>query len=644
MFTGSSKKLTLVAPLFNPFNYRGYCTAFLDSKPFDRKRKTLRDSVKIFFDTSVKTDQSGATPCKNIDEDPFNKCEPVNCAAHYNGRKPYFNDKIKRCVRVPKCITKGNQHLPNIIYNPRTNKCMKNNIIKADDFDYIKSLVYQNKRIPKDIVIVKKSRKNSKNDTELLLKDDPVTPDVFDRVENQKRYNPTEFYNNKIYDARKNRFPELIQVEDTPVCTKVNCAEPGIVWYMSENLNTILFLIAITVFQFCLLGWLIYYISFNVLCRCKKKLERHYYNYRQDVSVTTPLIGTSNIETETTCQFMTESSNVDKKIQCYKSCQREQAKVSLSDDILSKCLNRRKWELNQAKSYNTRMCPEFTSFDKNTDDKSGVMQVSEYQQYSVCTDNALEPKVFYENEKVKVKKSSKSKSSKSLKKPESLHTPGTKSGVLKEYTDSDIVLSERVLKCHSFNYMGEEPLPSFTKACTSDCYCDNKCDSTQTSLGWSQAPDKESIDERITGFRPDSQSREVFTCGKIKFDAKSHSSEKGAQASFTNDSLDDFLSERGMIFLAGEDVSKYSIETDLLSSSSVSSKTSKNHVLKNVMSLFRKKSQQRISSDPGLKKSKESINLELIHMSRPTVYSSSNVDSEVMNMTAKKIKDSRSSL
>lgn len=610
---------------------------FLDSKPVDRKRNTMRDNVKIFFDTYMKADQS----CKNHDEDPFNKCEPVNCAVHYNGKKPYFDNKMKRCVSAPKCISRDSEHLPIVIYDPRTNKCVKNNIIKLDDINYIKSLIHQNIRVPNDIVIIKKARKKTKNNTDLVYNtENQVTPDIYDRVENENSHSPkSKFLKNKIYNTISG-FPELIQIEPTTVCTKVNYAEP-MVWYMSENLNNILFLIAISVFQFCLLGWLIYFISFNVLCHCKKKLERHYYNYRQDASVTTPLIGTSNIETETTCQFLTESSNVDKKIQCYKACQREQAKISLSDDILSKCVNRRKWELNQTKSHNTRMCPEFSSLNESADVKSGVMQVSEYQQYSVYTNNAFEPKVNYENEKVKGKKNSKSKSSKSLKKPESLHALKNKPGEIKEYTDSDIVSSERILKCHSFNYMGEEPLPGFTKASTSDCYCDYKYDSTQTSLGWLQAPEK---DEKNTGFKPDTQSREVFACAKITFDTKSHSSEKGAQASFTNDSLDDFLSDRKMLSLTAEDISKYSMERDLLSLSSMSSKTSKNHVLRDVMSLFRKKSKQRVSSDPGFENSKDSINLELIHMSRPTVYSSSNIDSDVINMTTKRIKDSRTSL
>lgn len=645
MFTGSSKKLTLVAPLFNPFNYIGYCTAFLDSKPVDRKRRTMRNSVKIFFDTNIKAGQCYASSCKNIDEDPFNKCEPVNCDVRYNGRKPYFDNKIKRCVSAPECISKDNQYLPDIIYDLRTNKCSRENIIKVDDFSYIKSLLQENRRVPKDIVIVKKSRPHAKNIKisnflTVMNEGGDITTDIFDRVENEGSNTPSnDFLRNKIYDAT---FPELMQIEAVPGCTTVNKTEPGLVWYMSENLNTILFLIIVTVFQFCLLGWLIYFVSFNVFCRCKKKLERHYFNYRQDASVTTPLIATSNIETETTCQFMSESSNIDKKIQCYKSCQKEQAKISLSDDILSKCLNRRKWELNQTKSHN--IYPAFSPLNESTDVKRGVIKVSEYQQYSVYANNAIEQKANYENEKVKVKKSAKSKSSKSLKKSESLHKSENKSVDLKEYTDSDIVLSERILKCHSFNYMGEDPQPDFTKACTSDCFCDNKCDNTQTSLDWSQATDNESKNEKLTGFKPDNQKRDVFTCTKVKHDVKSHSSEKGAQASFTNDSLDDFLSERGMIFLAGEDISKYSMESDIVSLSSVSSKTSKNHVLKNVLSLFRKKSKQHVSSDPGLEKSKESINLELIHMSRPTVYSSSNVDSEVINMTAKKNKDSRSSL
>lgn len=649
MFTGSSKNLTLVAALFNPYNYRGYCTAFLDSKPVDRKQRIMRNSVKIFFDTNIKADQCYARPCKNIDEDPFNKCEPVNCDVRYNGRKPYFDNNIKRCVNVPECISKDNQYLPDITYDPRTNKCSKENIIKEDDFSYIKSLLQENRRVPKDIVIVKKSRpsrpENSKNAivTNFLNvnnEEGDITTDIFDRVENERSDKLSKnFLRNKIYDTT---FPELMQMETSLFSTTGNRTKPGLVWYMPENLNTILFLIAITAFQFCLLGCLIYFVSFKVLCRCKKKLERHYFNYRQDASVTTPLIGTSNIETDTTCQFMSESSNIDKKIQCYKSCQREQAKISLSDDILSKCLNRRKWELNQTKSHN--ICPAFPPLNESTDVKRGVMKVSEYQQYSVYANNAIEQKANYKNEKVKVKKSAKSKSSKFLKKSESLHKSENKSGDLRKYTDSDIVSSERILKCHSFNYMGEDPQSDFTKACTSNCFCDNKCGSTQTSLDWSHAPDNESTHEKVTGFEPDTQNCDVFTCAKVKLDDKSHSSEKGAQASFTNDSLDDFLSERGMIFLAGEDISKYSMESDPVSLSSVSSKTSKNNVLRNVLSLFRKKSKQRVSSEPGLEKSKESIDLELIHMSRPTIYSSSNVDSEVMNTIAKKIKDSRSSL
>lgn len=630
MFTGSSKKLTLVAPLLNPFNYRGYCTAFLDSKLVDRKRRTMRDNVKIFFDTNIKTDQGYASSCKSIDEDPFNNCEPVNCDVRYNGKKPYFDNKIKRCLSVPLCISNDNQYLPDVIYDPRTNMCIKDNTIKLDDFNYIKSLVHQNIRVPKDIVIVKKGRPSSK-----IWRHKDYTTDIFDYLENGFNHKTTRKRpRTRIHDAKESAYPEVIQIETT---RPTNCT--SFLKYMSQNLNTILFLVIITMFQFCILGWLIYFISFNVICCCKKKLEQHYYNYRQDVSVTTPLIGASNIETETTCQFMTDSSNVDKKIQCYKSCQKEQAKVSLSDDILSKCLNRRKWELNQTKSHN--IPSKFSPHNESTDVKRGVMQVSEYQQYSVYATNAADQKVNYENEKVK--KSAKSKSSKSLRQSDTLHKSEDKTAALKEYTDSDIVLSERILKCHSFNYMGEDPQPESAKA-SSNSVCDRKCGSTQTSSHWSQGTKNECTDNKVTAVKPDTQNREVYTCSKVKYDRKSRSSEKGAQASFTNDSLDDFLSERGMILLASEDMSRYTLESDILSLSSVSSKTSKNHVLKNVLSLFRKKSKQCVSSDPGLQQSKESINLELIHMSRPTVYSSSNVDSEIMNMTAKKIKDSRSSL
>lgn len=618
----------------------------------------MRDGVKIFFDTVVKDDQTiGVSVCKEVDEDPFNNCEPVSCTIHYNGKKPFYDTKMKRCVRVPKCVSKFNRNLPNVVYNPKSNRCIKDNTVIQDDLNYVKSLIRHSNRVTKDIVIIKKTKQHGlhgvKDASKYIFDSDLYTTNT----ENTPTYKPNKAKSKfkKIFafamgddpaklthdkKYHKLRIDEKnVHVTDTAKSTVCS----SILEYLSANRCAFMVLSAITGFQLCLLCWLLYYLSTNVVCRCRKILERHYFNYHQDVSVTTPLIGTSNIETETTCQFMTESSNIDRKIQCYKSCQKDQAKlISLSDDILSKCLNRRKWELKQTKSHN--MEPEFASFNDNTDFKNTMMRVSEYQQYSVYTaDKADEQKLSYESEKPKPKKSAKSKSSKTFKKSQSISKQENKTAEIREYTDSDVVSSERVLKCHSFNYMGEEKPVADIKLSTSEIYCNYKCSSTQTSLGRSQVPDKLSESKNITGFKPKSESREVFTCTELRNSSKTRSSEKGAQASFTNDSLDDYLSERGMLFLTGEDLSKYSNASDILSLSSVSSKTSKNYILKNVMSIFRRKSKQHVS-DPGPKKSKESINLELIHMSRPTVYSSSNVGSDYTNLTTKKTRESRSSL
>nr|XP_037877492.1 uncharacterized protein LOC119631046 [Bombyx mori] len=101
--------------------------------------------------------------------------------------------------------------------------------------------------------------------------------------------------------------------------------------------------------------------------------------------------------------------------------------------------------------------------------------------------------------------------------------------------------------------------------------------------------------------------------------------ENSAQAAFSNDSLDDFLSQR----LKRDNGSNI---TSLESRSSLSSRTSKN--LRGVKSFFSKKS--KTSSVPGVP-SKKSINLEVLHMSRVSGFLSSSDHFKLA-------KDSRTSL
>lgn len=585
--------MKLVAPLIEPFDRKGYCIAYLDSRPLNGKRQVMRDSIKIFFDTRIKNgDQSmevpsNVKPCKT-DEDPFNDCKPVDCDIFYNGRRSHFSREARRCVEIPPCIADRHTDIPNVIYDPVNNRCKNEAPITKDDINFVKSLVHSrpNERRPKDIVIIKNYQDSLNGPNITAIK----------------------YVGDKVHAVQE------------PVLSKKNateCLKEIVVKYFNENKSTITFLGVIFLVQCCLLCTLIKFSSKSCFCCGKKKVIRSYFNYRQDASITTPLIGTSPNGTDTTdYQYLSESSNVEKKIKCYKACQKENShnvQMSLSDDILSKCLNRRDWNSKQCKSEALR---EFKNKMLNDipkePSKHSISKAMFYQTYAVNAKKPSDTKVNFENETTQQK-------SKGSKKADSKSSGRTKKSERLELNDSEIVMSERELKCHSYNYMDDG----------------SNVTSGKTS--------HESYN--VTGFKhsqPGSQKIAYLQNESLK----SPSIEKSAQACFSNDSIDDYLSERGMLYLAGENISKYSFSTDSKvksSNSEASGKTSKNNILKNVLSLLKRKSKHGPMSDPGVKKSKDSIDLELIHMSHVSVYSSSNNDSECLK-SLKRMKDSRTSL
>ncbi|KAI5640404.1 hypothetical protein NE865_07155 [Phthorimaea operculella] len=627
---GKTLTLKLVAPVLDPFERKGYCLANLDSKSVLRKRNavTMRDAVKIPFDTRLKhlkhdSLHAGMKHCKGIDEDPLNQCKPVDCELFYNGKKSYYSRIKRRCVEVPQCVN-DRDDIPNTVYDPTSNACVQEEPITKDDFDYIKGIQHSNKgngdRIAKDIVIIKK------------LKEKP--PHV-----------PQFSIANKSSVAF---LPELKKKAQT----EKNLFMMTLFKYMQQNKASIIFLSSIIIVQCALICMMVYYYTQRCVCRGKKKLEHKYFNYRQDVSVTTPLIGATTIDTETTtCQFMSESSHVDRKIQDYKACQKDNAKLSLSDDILSKCVNRRNWDRKPVRSEavnDTRI-----HFNNVNNPRNQYDSVNNTKMHHDCSNNfetlyvsakTEDQKLIYENNVFKDNKDDNAiKSYKNtVKKNDSIDTFYKK---IDDDTKSKDFASERELKCFTYQYKDSKPkIRDFESPMSNMGYSEKEILCHSYNYGVKEQSDDESrkwSSHSHSEIRSTSKKPNVYLA-EIKNDAVSTGKQVSAQASFTNDSIDDYLSERGITLLAGENISKYSFSDNSIRS--VSARTSKSNIMKRVLS-YLKREKQGPASEPGKSKNDKEKKLELIHMSKATMYSSSNNGNESLkNASRSRIKDSRTSL
>uniref|UniRef100_A0A2A4JRH5 Generative cell specific-1/HAP2 domain-containing protein n=1 Tax=Heliothis virescens TaxID=7102 RepID=A0A2A4JRH5_HELVI len=566
---GTSKTLQLIAPLLDPYDRKGFCTIYVDYKSKSRPKKFIRDTIKIKFDTTLRRLNlpADAKICKHVDEDPMNDCKPVHCDTHYNGKRSYYSLIKKRCFEIPTCLATESSELPFSAYNPVSNKCINRPAISKDDIDFIKALTGGKDRKAKDILIIKMM--DNKNLSHTLS--DPFNAQLDSDIVSRLK-GVTNKLRTSTYVETPKPTCKIIKKPKKP--ESENC----FVAYLSSNKYTLLVLTCVVILQCCLICTMVYCLTRNCSCCRKKKVIKKFFNYRQDASVTTPLICTSNIDTETTdYQYLSESSNyIEKKIKCYKACQKERknnAKLSMSDDILSKCLTRRDWN----RLPRSETIPEVRNDDESRERQKDIME------HRKSTDTKVN---FQEEIREKRPKSTKS----IVKKNEA------KTG--EQLSDS----SEKVIRCHSYNYEGGS---------------------------------------NMTGYKKSSHSK---TFGLYKHDKKADSIEQGAQAYFSNDSIEDFLSERGVIFI-GDNASKYSF-TSISSgakstASSQSSKTSKNNVVKNVISLLTRKAKTPMS-DPGLKKSKPDLDLELLHISQASMCSSSN-ESDICK-DLKRIKESTSSL
>ncbi|KAF2900974.1 hypothetical protein ILUMI_05220 [Ignelater luminosus] len=78
------------------------------------------------------------TRCKSVDEDPLDKCEPINCHMKYLGSRNYFNRKWRRCQKVPICIADPDKDLPDVSYLPISNMCRDlEDLISVQDLKHL---------------------------------------------------------------------------------------------------------------------------------------------------------------------------------------------------------------------------------------------------------------------------------------------------------------------------------------------------------------------------------------------------------------------------------------------------------------------------------------------------------------------------
>ncbi|XP_053621769.1 uncharacterized protein LOC128681691 [Plodia interpunctella] len=589
---GTAKTMRLVAPILDPFERVGHCWFNLDSKSSRKRKKTMRNRLKINFDTKIDNkDQAMIIPrnvrnCDEIDEDPLNDCQFVDCDTYYNGKKPYFNKKSRKCTETPECVYNDDE--TQMVLDTVSNKCLETDL-KKEDLDFIKHLIDIKQRTSKDIIIIK----------------NPNTATT------HRTYKPIKYHGTTKY---KNIFKLLTLPTEQTVTHRTTTTKDLADYHMNakDNLNLVLHeaSIKLTCLNNLFKRLSVHILAFIILVQCccivamiclipkpctcaNKKVVKNFLNYRQDVSVTTPLIDTSNMDTETT--NYTSESNVDKKIRCYKACQKEvNVQMSLSDDILSKCITRRDWHSKHLK---------YTPDKHKT--KSDICKIQEKSEHEDDSNVAEEKVKNVVNNKVLIKKETDSKERE------------RKSALRKSIF--------RKLETKSDSGEGSPKCGSSEKEISSHFYTEELKDSFTCT-------DNTKICE---GFKPNDAQKHAY----------SMSTEKGAQVEFSNDSIDDFLSERGMIYVAGDNMSKFSFssssEAKPTSHSTGTSKTSKNNLVKNIFSIFRKNSKVGPLSDPGAKKS--GLNVELLHMSHASIYSSSNNGSEYFRCL-KKMKDSRTSL
>lgn len=610
----------MVAPLLDVYQRRGYCTLYIDSKPVSQVKTSVRDRVKIKFDTKLRNNSAKNVKfCKHIDENPWNDCNPVDCDTYYNDKRSYYSARKHRCIEVPICLSNQNS-LPKAVYNPVSNECSDKSALSKNDLDYIKALTLNHtRRLTKEVLILQvkpnfdittlpSNITYKEIDTErilnTMLEDRPTELKVKDMQTLIKQKEQTDEEAKAKVKAKANAKEKAVTIAktkskkmakattkavtktkakveakakqkiDTVKNNALNNAKEEelkieklvkLFKYLKCNRYILLVLFCVCFVQCCFICTLVYCMTKNCLCGKQKLVVHRYFNRQHDASITTPLIATSNMDTDTTeCQFMSESSNyIEKRIKCYKACQKDNThnmKLSMSDDIISKYTTGPNWN----RLPRSGMIPEA----KTNEDRKITRKVrSDYKSITEMKVNFLDN---CEDSKCNVRRII-------VKRDDD--NPNNKKKHLSDCSERPIIFQ---------NY--------------------NVANNSKVSINTIQ----NYSDSRISGQKH----------------TKSDSIQKSAQASFTNDSIDEYLSEKG-IMCVDDIASKCSYTSTSTAAKSTatnkSSRTSKSNILKNFMSLLPKKAKGP-SSDPGVKKTSSDLDLELLYVSRISLCSSFETD------------------
>lgn len=373
---GAKKTITVVAPLLDPYERQGYCTLKIDSRSVITPRGIARHKIKIEFNTILKEVNilNNIKACKQVDEDPLHDCEPFNCDTYYNGKKSHFSTIKQRCSEVPVCLS-VKQQLFKSVYNPVSNKCINEQGLSINDLDFVKNVTEvitnrKRKELPLDI-----AKSDTCTDKTVEAEVDKVSK-VGNKEDKQEIYIRNDTVKSKPKLIWKNKYKER---------------HNKILQYVNNNLFTASLLFFILITQIVLICAVVYCFMKRCDCARKRRAVHDYFKTKHDVSITTPLIGlsnigTSNIDTKTAdCQYVSESSNyIDKKIKCYKSCQKcenDDIKLSESDDILSKCIKRRDWLAVAKSETEPEIKPEARKEIHGTRNKFTGMKVNFQEKY-----------------------------------------------------------------------------------------------------------------------------------------------------------------------------------------------------------------------------------------------------------------------
>lgn len=603
----SEKEYSVVVPIVDFVGKLGSCIVNIDSRLKEADR-VMRNSVKVRFGTNKNS--KSTKKCSTVDQDGSNNCAPVNCDIAYNGYRPYYNKKLKRCVSAPDCTPRDlTNEEPDLVYDPRINKCanLKDSMTDIDlgigNPDLILRNVTNVSRQPKEILLIKSPRK---------FTEPPIGIYTDLHITSKESHSV-------VHDAMA---------------------------FISRN-TLLLVVLWIVVVQCCLIVLMARCLGMK--CKCfrenKKKIENKFFNYRQDATVTTPLIPTSSIDTETTdFHYQSESSNNQEnnfRYSYYKSVHNpltpEATKKCLSDDILTKYLNRRDW-----KTYNnfkSNLIPEKDILVQHSTQQTDEDPTSHHSKYDYERNKSNKDRYEVKDSKISDNKRNKDE-------PVSLKFENEKSKLdtVLNKTDKTVVPEKETIN----NFIEGSSRKLFVSKNTSN-----------TGLEFTQEESEKEIN--CHSYVNNKKSKQQKYCNNdiayyrseipLGPQMLTNPTEKETQSYIPRDSLDDIISKTG---LSTFPISKVPLKNDSKTSSRVSdisNKTSKNNIRNILSSILQKKTKSRSSSDPGGVANDDGMNdslladegfhLQILHMSQVSDdNSSSNIQSDLSNNQ----KDSRTNL